>query len=130
MQKTNDEETFQLQALEIREPDENFDPLKPPQTGEEFLMHMLYERKRCPAVVTKRSTKIKSIPNNGCEQLVSVNMRYKCKDVQLENTYHYVSLCSHHFRHTNACCQRQSGVTPKWRASRRHAIALPHSAPS
>lgn len=113
MQKTNDEETFQLQALEIREPDENFDPLKPPLTGEEFLMHMLYERKRCPAVVTKRSTKIKTIPTNGCEQLVSVNIRHKSKYVQLENTHHYISLCSHLFRHTSACCQRQSGATPK-----------------
>ncbi|KAH8419532.1 hypothetical protein KR222_004605 [Zaprionus bogoriensis] len=71
MQKTADEETFQLQALEIREPDEHFDPQKPPQTGEEYLMHMLYERKRCPAVVTKRSARIKNVAANECELLVS-----------------------------------------------------------
>ncbi|KAH8372079.1 hypothetical protein KR093_009991, partial [Drosophila rubida] len=55
-----EEESFQMQALEIQEPDENFDPEKQPQTGEEYLMHMLYERKRCPAIVTKRCAKIKS----------------------------------------------------------------------
>ncbi|XP_030573191.1 protein Gemin2 [Drosophila novamexicana] len=75
MQKATEEETFQLQALEIREPDDNFDPQKPPQTGEEYLMHMLYERKRCPAVVTKRSTKItNNVTTNGCEMLHSPPM--------------------------------------------------------
>ncbi|KAH8332257.1 hypothetical protein KR074_012011 [Drosophila pseudoananassae] len=58
MQNDSEEQTFQLQALEIREPDSNFDPSKPPETGEEYLTHMLYERKRCPAVVTKRSSNI------------------------------------------------------------------------
>ncbi|XP_043649220.1 protein Gemin2 [Drosophila teissieri] len=60
MQHEPEEQTFQLQALEIREPDSNFDPLKPPESGEEYLMHMFYERKRCPAVVTKRSPKIRN----------------------------------------------------------------------
>ncbi|KAH8364145.1 hypothetical protein KR084_002981 [Drosophila pseudotakahashii] len=59
MQHEPEEQTFQLQALEIREPNGDFDPKKPPESGEEYLMHMLYERKRCPAVVTKRSPKIK-----------------------------------------------------------------------
>uniref|UniRef100_A0A1A9UP86 Gem-associated protein 2 n=1 Tax=Glossina austeni TaxID=7395 RepID=A0A1A9UP86_GLOAU len=59
------QETFQQQALEIREPGDNFDPNVEPQNGEEYLMHMLYERKRCPAVVAKRPTKImKSDANN------------------------------------------------------------------
>ncbi|KAL7734434.1 hypothetical protein ACLKA6_010761 [Drosophila palustris] len=72
MQNQTEEESFQLQALEIQEPDENFDPQKPPQTGEEFLTHMLYERKRCPAVVTKRSSKIENnVANNAFEILVS-----------------------------------------------------------
>ncbi|XP_032592314.1 protein Gemin2 isoform X2 [Drosophila grimshawi] len=72
MEKSTDEDTFQMQALEIREPDENFDPQKPPQSGEEYLMHMIYERKRCPAVVTKRSTKIKNnVASNGFELLTS-----------------------------------------------------------
>uniref|UniRef100_A0A1A9WH99 Spermatogenesis-associated protein 6 N-terminal domain-containing protein n=1 Tax=Glossina brevipalpis TaxID=37001 RepID=A0A1A9WH99_9MUSC len=52
------QETFQQQALEIREPGDNFDPNIEPKNGEEYLMHMLYERKRCPAVVAKRPTKI------------------------------------------------------------------------
>ncbi|ALC45143.1 Gem2 [Drosophila busckii] len=64
MQRQTEEETFQLQALEIREPDENFDPQKMPMTGEEYLTHMLYERKRCPAVVTKRCSKIKNDVTN------------------------------------------------------------------
>lgn len=51
-------ETFQQQALEITPPGEDFDPKKQPETGEEFLMHMLYERKQCPAVVVKRPKKL------------------------------------------------------------------------
>lgn len=51
-------ETFQQQALEIKNPGEDFDPSKLPQNGEEYLMHMLYERKRCPAVVVKRNNKM------------------------------------------------------------------------
>ncbi|XP_034481584.1 protein Gemin2 [Drosophila innubila] len=72
MQNQTEEESFQSQALEIQEPDENFNPQRPPQTGEEYLTHMLYERKRCPAVVTKRSAKIKNnVVNNGFEMPVS-----------------------------------------------------------
>ncbi|XP_061397528.1 protein Gemin2 [Musca vetustissima] len=63
MEVDEDLETFQQQALEIRQPGENFDPTAPPQNGEEFLMHMLYERKRCPAVVVKPPKKVK--PVNG-----------------------------------------------------------------
>lgn len=63
-----------MQALEIREPDANFDPQKPPESGEEYLMHMLYERKRCPAVVTKRSSKIKNnLGSNTLEMLENVS---------------------------------------------------------
>ncbi|XP_017072170.1 protein Gemin2 [Drosophila eugracilis] len=69
MEQEPEEQTFQLQALEIREPDSNFDPKKPPESGEEYLMHMLYERKRCPAVVTKRSPKIKDNTGNTFEML-------------------------------------------------------------
>ncbi|XP_020809723.1 protein Gemin2 [Drosophila serrata] len=64
MNQDPEEQSFQMQALEIREPDANFDPEKPPESGEEYLMHMAYERKRCPAVVTKRSSKIKDSPTN------------------------------------------------------------------
>ncbi|EDW18927.1 protein Gemin2 [Drosophila mojavensis] len=94
MQKPTEEETFQIQALEIREPDENFDPQKPPESGEEYLTHMLYERKRCPAVVTKRSAKIKNnIRSNGCEMLSSPPLPpHRCllptpewRDVQVKN---------------------------------------------
>jgi len=60
MQHEPEDQTFQLQALEICEPDSSFDPQKPPESGEEYLMHMFYERKRCPAVVTKRSSKIRN----------------------------------------------------------------------
>ncbi|XP_068149892.1 protein Gemin2 [Drosophila tropicalis] len=61
--KEKEEESFQLQALEICEPDASFDPTKPPETGEEYLTHMLYERKRCPAVVT-RKCKVKPTAGN------------------------------------------------------------------
>ncbi|BFF97079.1 protein Gemin2 [Drosophila madeirensis] len=75
-----DEQSFQLQALEIREPDAGFDPQLPPQTGEEYLMHMAYERKRCPAVVTKRSSKIKKdVSDRGQEMLESMPLPpHKC----------------------------------------------------
>jgi len=77
MQHEPEEQTFQLQALEIREPDGNFDPKKAPESGEEYLMHMLYERKRCPAVVTKRSPKIRdNAGNNTFEMLDNVGMKY------------------------------------------------------
>ncbi|XP_016984476.2 protein Gemin2 [Drosophila rhopaloa] len=70
MQNEPEEQTFQLQALEIREPDVNFDPKKPPESGEEYLMHMLYERKRCPAVVTKRSSKIRDNAGNNTFEMM------------------------------------------------------------
>ncbi|XP_037719093.1 protein Gemin2 [Drosophila subpulchrella] len=70
MQHEPEEQTFQLQALEIREPDGNFDPKKPPESGEEYLMHMLYERKRCPAVVTKRSPKIRDNAGNNTFEML------------------------------------------------------------
>lgn len=59
--EVDEQETFQQQALEVREPGENFDPSAPPQNGEEFLMHMVYERKRCPAVVMKPPKKGKVV---------------------------------------------------------------------
>ncbi|KAH8296345.1 hypothetical protein KR054_004929 [Drosophila jambulina] len=75
MHQEPDEQSFQLQALEIREPDANFDPQKPPESGEEYLMHMAYERKRCPAVVTKRSAKIKdNVGNNSLQMMENVNI--------------------------------------------------------
>ncbi|GBP97656.1 Protein Gemin2 [Eumeta japonica] len=46
--------TCAKQALEITPIDSDFDPSKQPQSGEEYLRHMLYERKKCPAVVVKR----------------------------------------------------------------------------
>ena len=56
--EVDENETFQQQALEITPPGDDFDPTKQPQTGEEYLMHMLYERKKCPAVVAKRPKKL------------------------------------------------------------------------
>ncbi|XP_036326107.1 protein Gemin2-like [Rhagoletis pomonella] len=53
----NQMDTFQQQALEIREPGPDFDPSAPPQDGEEYLMHMLYERRKCPAVIAKEPKK-------------------------------------------------------------------------
>ncbi|CAD7006281.1 protein Gemin2 [Ceratitis capitata] len=50
-------DTFQQQALEILEPGPDFDPKVAPKTGEEYLTHMLYERKACPAVVVKKPNK-------------------------------------------------------------------------
>ncbi|KAH8374080.1 hypothetical protein KR200_011766 [Drosophila serrata] len=70
MNQDPEEQSFQMQALEIREPDANFDPEKPPESGEEYLMHMAYERKRCPAVVTKRSSKIKDCVGNNTLQIM------------------------------------------------------------
>lgn len=57
-------ESFQLQALEITPIDDNFDPSKQPQNGEEYLRHMLYERKKCPAVVVKRPKNLEQYPKN------------------------------------------------------------------
>ncbi|KAI8041229.1 hypothetical protein M5D96_005483 [Drosophila gunungcola] len=80
MQHEPEEQTFQLQALEIREPDASFDPKKPPESGEEYLMHMMYERKRCPAVVTKRSPKIKdNAGNKAFEMLDNVSIENRLK---------------------------------------------------
>lgn len=56
--EVKEQETFQQQALEITPPGINFDPFKQPENGEEYLMHMLYERKRCPAVVVRRPKNI------------------------------------------------------------------------
>ncbi|KAH8373479.1 hypothetical protein KR009_010579 [Drosophila setifemur] len=70
MQQDPEEQTFQAQALEIREPDHTFDPRKMPETGEEYLTHMLYERKLCPAVVTKRSSKINDEVTNTSLELL------------------------------------------------------------
>ncbi|XP_039964187.1 protein Gemin2 [Bactrocera neohumeralis] len=52
-------ETFQQQALEIREPGLDFDPSVAPKDGDEYLMHMLYERKKCPAVMVREPNKCK-----------------------------------------------------------------------
>uniref|UniRef100_A0A1I8Q4V1 Gem-associated protein 2 n=1 Tax=Stomoxys calcitrans TaxID=35570 RepID=A0A1I8Q4V1_STOCA len=73
--EVEDQETFQQQALEIREPGDNFDPSVAPQTGEEFLMHMLYERKRCPALVVKAPKNVKkpSPLNTQIEDFVLTN---------------------------------------------------------
>lgn len=60
-------ETFQQQALEITPPGNDFDPTKQPQSGEEYLMHMLYERKQCPAVVVKRPKKLQKNSNTSLE---------------------------------------------------------------
>ncbi|KAH8270068.1 hypothetical protein KR018_003609 [Drosophila ironensis] len=70
MEHDEDVQTFQMQALEIREPDASFDPGKPPQTGEEYLTHMMYERKRCPAVVTKRPSQIRDNPANSSLEML------------------------------------------------------------
>ncbi|XP_067613262.1 protein Gemin2 [Eurosta solidaginis] len=51
-------DTFQQQALEIQEPGPDFDPTAPPKDGEEYLTHMLYERKQCPAVMVKDPSKV------------------------------------------------------------------------
>ncbi|XP_075162031.1 gemin 2 [Haematobia irritans] len=71
--EVDEQETFQQQALEIREPGENFDPSVAPQTGEEFLMHMLYERKRCPAVVKKLPKKLIEPTKNQVEDSLLSN---------------------------------------------------------
>lgn len=73
----DEKEVFQRQALEIQEPGDNFDPKALPQNGEEYLMHMLYERKRCPAVVTKYPKTIGKFP----EQSSSANLVIDSKEV-------------------------------------------------
>lgn len=81
MEVDDDLETFQQQALEIRQPGDNFDPSAPPQNGEEFLMHMLYERKRCPAVVVKPPKKlVKPMVNGVKNQLEEFEVSKQKKD--------------------------------------------------
>ncbi|XP_054732576.1 protein Gemin2 [Anastrepha obliqua] len=46
-------DTFQQQALEIRKPGPDFDPTATPKDGDEYLMHMFYERKKCPVVMVR-----------------------------------------------------------------------------
>lgn len=58
-----DLDTFQQQALEVRQPDQDFDPESIPQNGEEFLMKVIYERNHCPAVLVKPPEGKHSKPN-------------------------------------------------------------------
>ncbi|XP_055902730.1 protein Gemin2 [Eupeodes corollae] len=58
-----DLESFQQQALQVRQPDEDFDPDSIPQNGEEFLMKVIYERKHCPAILVKPPKGKHSKPN-------------------------------------------------------------------
>ncbi|XP_053675776.1 protein Gemin2 [Anopheles nili] len=44
-------DTIQKPALAVDPPDENFDPDLMPQTGEQYLQKVMYERGRCPVVV-------------------------------------------------------------------------------
>lgn len=80
--EVEEQETFQQQALEVREPGENFDPSAPPQNGEEFLMHMVYERKRCPAVVMKPPKKGKVV------QTTATTLSSQLEDFQV-----YLNIC-------------------------------------
>ena len=65
--------SFQQQALDVRQPDENFDPSVEPQDGEEYLMKVIYERNKCPAVVVKPPISSKIYTINLPESSISVN---------------------------------------------------------
>uniref|UniRef100_A0A182N931 Gem-associated protein 2 n=1 Tax=Anopheles dirus TaxID=7168 RepID=A0A182N931_9DIPT len=44
-------DTIQKPALAVEPPDENFDPDLTPETGEQYLQKVMYERGKCPVVV-------------------------------------------------------------------------------
>uniref|UniRef100_A0A182QUK7 Gem-associated protein 2 n=1 Tax=Anopheles farauti TaxID=69004 RepID=A0A182QUK7_9DIPT len=44
-------DTIQKPALAVEPPDENFDPDVTPETGEQYLQKVMYERGKCPVVV-------------------------------------------------------------------------------
>lgn len=44
-------DTIQKPALAVEPPDENFDPDLTPETGEQYLQQVMYERGKCPVVV-------------------------------------------------------------------------------
>lgn len=73
-------ETFQLQALEIHEPGPDFDPTVAPKDGDEYLTHMLYERKKCPAVMVREP---KNCKKNGTAVAFAEN--FKDEDEQLKS---------------------------------------------
>lgn len=49
-----DSDVIQKQALAVDPPDEYFDPELQPETGEQYLQKVIYERKHCPAVVVAK----------------------------------------------------------------------------
>lgn len=49
-----DADVIQKQALAVDPPDADFDPELPPETGEQYLQKVIYERKKCPTVVVVR----------------------------------------------------------------------------
>ncbi|XP_062549949.1 protein Gemin2 [Armigeres subalbatus] len=51
-----DADVIQKQALAVDPPDEYFDPDLQPETGEQYLQKVIYERKHCPAVVVAKSS--------------------------------------------------------------------------
>lgn len=46
-------ESMQHQVLEVEMPSDDFDPNFTPQTGEQYLQQVVYERRKCPSVVVK-----------------------------------------------------------------------------
>ncbi|XP_053688276.1 protein Gemin2 [Sabethes cyaneus] len=51
-----DVDVIQKLALAVDPPDEYFDPELQPETGEQYLQKVIYERKHCPAVVVAKPT--------------------------------------------------------------------------
>lgn len=47
-------DVIQKQALVVDPPDEYFDPDLQPETGEQYLQKVIFERKNCPAVVVAK----------------------------------------------------------------------------
>ncbi|KXJ75889.1 hypothetical protein RP20_CCG010792 [Aedes albopictus] len=52
--RSMDTDVIQKQALAVDPPDEYFDPDLQPETGEQYLQKVIYERKHCPAVVVAK----------------------------------------------------------------------------
>lgn len=76
-----DVESFQQQALEVRQPDSDFDPDFIPQNGEEYLTKVIYERNKCPAVLVKPLRDKHTKPNTVTVPEINEAMQKSVSDV-------------------------------------------------
>ncbi|EDS31690.1 survival motor neuron-interacting protein 1 [Culex quinquefasciatus] len=60
-----DTDVIQKLALAVDPPDEDFDPDLQPETGEQYLQKVMYERKKCPSVVVVRPSPKRRLQASG-----------------------------------------------------------------